>query len=61
MTQATAAAADGRMTPEELAAWVADLRATQGLPPTVQNATSLSRIATIMRSAQPQRVRRRAG
>lgn len=59
MKQATAST--GRMTPAELAAWVADLRVSQGLPPTVENPTSLSRIAALMRAAEPQRVRRRAG
>lgn len=60
MKQATAST--GRMTPAELAEWVADLRASQGLPPTVENPTSLNRIAALMRCApEPQRVRRRAG
>lgn len=49
------------MNPAELAAWVADLRAAQDLPPTVQNATSLDRIATLWRPpAEDKRARRRA-
>lgn len=44
-----ATAQQGGMTASELAAWVADLRKQQGLPPTVENSTALERVATLLR------------
>lgn len=53
-----ATAAKGSMTPAELAQWVAKLRAAQGLPPKVENPSTLQHIADLMRSHQ--QVRRRS-
>lgn len=44
-------AAQGHMTPDELAAWVDKTRADQGLPPTIEHEPTLQRIAAIMRAA----------
>jgi molybdate-binding protein len=55
-----AAAQEGGMTATELAAWVRRLRTEQGLPPKVENPTSLQRIADLMRSADERVHRRRA-
>lgn len=45
-------AAEGHTTPDQLAAWVDDLRAAQGLPRRVTNPTSLQRIADLMRTTE---------
>jgi len=45
------------MTPEEKAAWAAESRAKQGLPPGIENPAILARIAAIVEAA----LRGRAG
>lgn len=43
-------AAQGHMTPEELAAWVDQTRADQGLPPQLDHEPTLARLADLMRA-----------
>lgn len=44
-------AAEGHMTPDELATWVDDLRADQGLPRRIENPTTLAHVSDLMRAA----------
>lgn len=43
-------AAEGHMTPDELAAWVDQLRADQGLPERIDHEPTLARLADLMRA-----------
>lgn len=56
MRETTANESD--MTVEELRAHVAQLRAAQGLPPTIENPTTLQHVADLMRTTDQQQRKR---
>lgn len=57
-----ATALEGGMTCAQLAAWSADLRKQQGLPPHLDEPTALQHVADMFRLVEPpKQQRRRAG